>query len=159
VAKLTNTVVLCVSKDLPPALNRFCGAEGTDNVITLSAYRSDCDFGVKYGVSISDGAGSDEAFKDLFGRALIVVNPKGYVIYSELVSELANEPNYSACLKSIQAELSASIAQSVSSDSQFLAKAASSSVLIFSTTSKDSTDVIAVEPINKTPSNAPSPAK
>ncbi len=102
-SKFSNTIVLCISKDLPPALSRFCGAENIGNVVALSAYRSDCDFGTRYGITITDGAGAEGAFKDLFARALIAINPQGRVIYSELVPELANEPNYNACLQAIQA--------------------------------------------------------
>lgn len=101
-ANLENTHVLCVSKDLPPALVRFCGAEGIKNLTTVSAYRPDCSFGHDYGIQITDGAGENGAFNGLFGRAVVVVSPTGKVIHQELVAELANQPNYDACLAKIQ---------------------------------------------------------
>lgn len=100
-SQLKNAAVLCISKDLPPALNKFCAAEGIANITVLSAYRADCNFGDAYGVRITDGAGEEQAFKDLFGRGLMVIDPSGKVVYSELVSELAQEPNYKACLDTI----------------------------------------------------------
>jgi thiol peroxidase len=104
-AQLKNAVVLCISKDLPPALTRFCAAEGIESVVPLSAYRSDCNFGDAYGIRITDGAGEDQAFKDLFGRGLVVMDPQGKVVYSELVTELAQEPNYTACLNAVGVDL------------------------------------------------------
>lgn len=104
-ALLKNAVVLCISKDLPPALTRFCAAEGIENVVPLSAYRSDCNFGDAYGMRIIDGAGDEQAFKDLFGRGLVVIDPQGKVVYSELVTELAQEPNYKACLDVVGKDL------------------------------------------------------
>ena len=90
---LTNTKVLCISKDLPFAQKRFCGSEGLDNVVNLSDFR-DGSFGTDYGVTLIDSA-----LKGLHARAIVVINESGNVSYSELVSEIANEPNYEAALK------------------------------------------------------------
>ncbi|MCB1213967.1 MAG: thiol peroxidase [Deltaproteobacteria bacterium] len=92
--QLENTVVLCVSQDLPFATKRFCGAEGLENVIPASSFRSQ--FGEAYGVSIQDGP-----LKGLLARAIVVINPEGKVQYTELVPEIAQEPNYEAALKAI----------------------------------------------------------
>lgn len=94
-AELDNTKVLCVSKDLPFAQNRFCGAEGLENVITLSDFRSGA-FGKDYGLEITDGA-----FKGLYSRAVVVLNESGEVIFTEQVSEIADEPNYKAALEAL----------------------------------------------------------
>ncbi len=93
-AELKDTVVLCISKDLPFAQARFCGAEGIENVITLSDFRTG-DFGKKYGVTISDGP-----LAELFARAVVVIK-NGKVIYRELVKEISQEPNYDKALKAI----------------------------------------------------------
>ncbi len=90
-------LVFSVSKDLPPALNRFCTVEGIKHVVPLSAYLPECEFGTQFGVSITDGSPETKAFKGLFARAVIAVSASGNVVYSELVAELANEPNYEAC--------------------------------------------------------------
>lgn len=91
-SNLKNTVVVCVSKDLPFALARFCGAEGLNNVIPSSAFRSH--FAVDYGVKMIDGP-----LEGLMARAVIVLDTDGKVLHSELVSEIADEPNYDAALK------------------------------------------------------------
>jgi thioredoxin-dependent peroxiredoxin len=91
-----NTVVLCISKDLPFAAKRFCGAEGLDNVITLSNFRDDHAFGKAYGVEILDGG-----FTGLDARAVVVIDETGRVAYTELVPEIGQEPNYEAALKAI----------------------------------------------------------
>ncbi|OBH12474.1 thiol peroxidase [Mycobacterium sp. E1747] len=83
--------VVCVSKDLPFAFARFCGAEGIDNVKTGSAFRSS--FGEDYGVTISDGP-----MAGLLARAIVVVGADGKVAYTELVPEIGQEPNYDAAL-------------------------------------------------------------
>jgi len=88
-SKLENTVVLCISKDLPFALNRFCTAEGLSNVETLSAFRSN-DFDA---ITFNDGP-----LKGLLSRSVILVDENGKVIYTEQVAETANEPNYDAAL-------------------------------------------------------------
>jgi thiol peroxidase len=92
-AKLKNTVVLCVSVDLPFAHNRFCGAEGMQNVIPVSELRKR-KFGEDYGVRIIDGP-----LAGLFSRAVVVIDEKGKVIYTEQVPEIAQEPNYETALK------------------------------------------------------------
>lgn len=94
-AKLDNTVVLNVSKDLPFALNRFCAAEGLDNVESLSDYRGT--FGDDYGVKIADSP-----MEGLLSRAVIVADETGKVLYTEQVPEIAQEPNYEAALNSLK---------------------------------------------------------
>ena len=95
VASLDNTVILCISKDLPFAQKRFCGAEGIDKAITLSDFRSR-GFGKSYGVELTDSG-----FAGLFARAVIVIDPRGKVKYLELVPQIGDEPNYEAALKAI----------------------------------------------------------
>jgi len=90
-----NTVVLGISADLPFAAGRFCSAEGIENVISLSTFRDDS-FGAKYGVLMTDGP-----LKGLLARSVVVVNPEGEVIYKELVSEIAQEPDYNSAINSI----------------------------------------------------------
>lgn len=89
---LKNTRVLCISADLPFAQARFCGAEGLDRVLTLSTMR-DPDFFQAYGVDIAEGP-----LAGLGARAIIVLDENDNVLYSELVSEIANEPNYDSAL-------------------------------------------------------------
>lgn len=89
---LENTVVICISKDLPFAQNRFCAAEGLDNVIMASDFRSD--FGKTYGVEMTDGP-----LKGLLARAVVVLNEEGTIVYTELVPEITTEPNYEAALE------------------------------------------------------------
>lgn len=90
-AGLDNTTVLCVSHDLPFALTGFCGAEGIQNVSVASAFRSD--FGETYGVTLTDGH-----FAGLLARAVVVVDEHGTVTHSQLVPEIAAEPDYDAVL-------------------------------------------------------------
>ena len=92
-AGLNNTVVLCISADLPFAQSRFCGAEGIENVVTLSTFRNTAQFATNYGVAILDGS-----LAGLTARAVIVLDENNKVLHSELVSEIANEPNYDAAL-------------------------------------------------------------
>ncbi|WP_411380406.1 thiol peroxidase [Pseudomonas sp. MPB26] len=87
-----NTVVLCISSDLPFAQARFCGSEGLDNVKNLSDFRN-ADFAVDYGVSIADGP-----LQGLTARAVVVLDEHDKVLHSELVSEIGQEPNYEAAL-------------------------------------------------------------
>jgi thiol peroxidase len=94
-AALTNTVVLCVSMDLPFAQGRFCGAEGIKNVVTASAFRSS--FGEHYGVTIAEGP-----LAGLLSRAVVIINEAGQVIYTEQVPEIAQEPNYDAALAALK---------------------------------------------------------
>jgi thioredoxin-dependent peroxiredoxin len=90
-ARLENTVVLCVSKDLPFAQKRFCGAEGIDNVETLSQYR-DTSFSSAYGVDFIESP-----MRGLMSRNIVVIDEKGVIIHTE-ACELGNEPNYEAVL-------------------------------------------------------------
>jgi len=91
--KLDNTVVLCISKDLPFAHGRFCAAEGLENVISLSEMR-DFNFSERIGVKIVDGP-----MAGLMARSVIVLDENLKVIHSELVPEIVQEPNYEAALK------------------------------------------------------------
>lgn len=93
-ADLDDTVVLCVSADLPFAQGRFCGAEGIENVKAASTFRSS--FGDDYGVKLTDGK-----LAGVMARAVVVVGPDGNVKYTELVPEIANEPNYDAALAAL----------------------------------------------------------
>ncbi|RUQ23480.1 MULTISPECIES: thiol peroxidase [Kocuria] len=93
---LNNAVVVCVSNDLPFALGRFCGAEGIENVVTASGFRST--FGDDYGVRITDGP-----MEGLLARSVVVISPEGHVAYQELVPEIGQEPNYDAALAAAQA--------------------------------------------------------
>jgi thioredoxin-dependent peroxiredoxin len=95
-AALKNTAVLCISADLPFAQKRFCGAEGISNVITLSMMH-DRHFGLDYGVLIQDGP-----LASLLARAVVVLDEHDKVLHTELVPEIANEPNYDAALKVLQ---------------------------------------------------------
>ena len=88
---MDNTAVVCVSMDLPFALARFCGAEGLQNVVPASAFRSA--FASDYGVKMVDGP-----LAGLTARAVVVLNEQGEVLHTELVSEIANEPDYDAAL-------------------------------------------------------------
>lgn len=92
---LDNTTVVCVSKDLPFALARFCGAEGIENVEVTSDFRVP-EFAQENGVLITDGA-----FGGLDARAVIVLDEEGKVTYTELVSEIGNEPDYDAALAAL----------------------------------------------------------
>lgn len=91
-SKLANTVVLCISADLPFAQKRFCGAEGLENVITLSTLRGR-EFLKDYGVAIAEGPMSG-----LAARAVVVLDEHDRVLHAELVSEIAQEPDYAAAL-------------------------------------------------------------
>jgi len=93
---LDNTVVICVSKDLPFAHKRFCGAEGLENVVSASEFKGS-GFGNDYGVSISDGP-----FASLMARAVVVIDENGSVVYNELVPEIAQEPDYDAALAHVK---------------------------------------------------------
>jgi len=94
-ASLDNTVVLGISADLPFAAGRFCSAEGIENVITLSNFRDEA-FARDYGLLMTDGP-----LKGLLARAVVVVNPAGEVVYTELVPEIAQEPDYHSAINSI----------------------------------------------------------
>ncbi|WP_294589053.1 thiol peroxidase [uncultured Phocaeicola sp.] len=92
---LENTVVLCLSMDLPFAQSRFCSVEGLENVIPLSLFRSHGFFN-KYGLQLVDGP-----LQGLAARAVIVVDEQGKVIYTQLVEDISHEPDYDAALKAL----------------------------------------------------------
>lgn len=93
-AALDNTTVVCVSKDLPFALSRFCGAEGLNNVVNGSAFRSK--FGEDYGVTFKTGP-----LTGLLSRSVVVIDENGKVTYTQQVAETADEPDYDAALKAL----------------------------------------------------------
>jgi thiol peroxidase len=93
-AGMDDTVVVCVSADLPFAMGRFCGAEGIANVKVGSTFRSD--FGSEYGVTLTDGV-----LQGVLARAVVVIGPDGTVKHTELVPEIAQEPNYDAALAAL----------------------------------------------------------
>lgn len=95
-SKLDNTVVLCISRDLPFAQGRFCAAEGLNNVITASEYR-DSSFSDAYGVRIQDGP-----LAGLLSRAVVVVDESGKVKYTEQVPEIVQEPDYAKALAALK---------------------------------------------------------
>jgi thiol peroxidase len=91
-SQLANTKVLCISRDLPFAQNRFCGAEGLDNVINLSDFK-DGSFGKTYGLEITDSV-----LSGLHSRVVIVIDENSNILYTEQVPEIADEPNYESAL-------------------------------------------------------------
>ncbi len=91
-SSLSNTKVLCISRDLPFAQDRFCGAEGLGDVVNQSDFR-DGKFGKDYGLEIIDGP-----LQGLHSRAVIVIDEAGTVVYTEQVPEIVEEPNYAAAL-------------------------------------------------------------
>lgn len=91
-----NTIVVCVSKDLPFAQKRFCAAEGLENVVTASDFR-DGNFGESYGLTIVDGP-----LAGLHSRAVVVLDESGKVIYTEQVPEIVQEPDYESAYKAIE---------------------------------------------------------
>lgn len=93
---VANTAVLVISADLPFAMNRFCGAEGINNVVTLSTVRNR-DFHAKYGVDITDGP-----LRGLTARGVVVLDENNRVLHSQLVSEIKNEPDYEAALAALK---------------------------------------------------------
>jgi len=95
-SSLQNTVVLCISKDLPFAQARFCGAEGLDKVISLSDFRTGS-FGKDYQVEITDGP-----LAGLESRAVVILDEEGKVIYTQQVPEIVDEPDYEAALASLK---------------------------------------------------------
>ena len=94
-ASMPDTLVLCISRDLPFAQSRFCVAEGIDNVVVLSDFRRDSSFGEDYGVQMVDGP-----LAGLLARAVVVINPQGKVSYSRMSPEITEEPDYSDALSS-----------------------------------------------------------
>jgi thiol peroxidase len=93
-ASLDNTAVVCVSADLPFAQTRFCGAEGIANVSTASSFRSS--FGQDFGVTLTDGP-----LAGVLSRAVVVIDADGIVKHTEMVAEIAQEPNYDAALNAL----------------------------------------------------------
>ena len=94
-SNLANTTVLCISRDLPFAQKRFCGAEGLENVVNLSDFQEGA-FGKSNGLNIIDGP-----LAGLHSRVIIVVDENGVVTHTEQVGEIANEPNYEAALAAL----------------------------------------------------------
>ncbi len=95
-AALNNTKVLCISRDLPFAQDQFCGAEGLENVVMLSDFRTG-DFGKSNGLIFIDSA-----FKGLLSRCIIAVNDQGRILHTEQVPETGDEPNYDAALNAFK---------------------------------------------------------
>lgn len=93
--ELANTKVLCISRDLPFAQARFCGAEGLNNVLTLSDF-ADGSFGKNYGLTIVDGP-----LANLHSRAVVVLDENGVVTYTQQVPEIVDEPNYESVLAAL----------------------------------------------------------
>lgn len=96
-ASLPNTVVVCVSRDLPFAQSRFCGAEGIENVVVVSDFRRESTFGKDYGIEMTDGP-----LAGLLARAVVVIAPDGKVCHAELVPEITTEPDYEAAMRAIR---------------------------------------------------------
>lgn len=94
-SELNNTKVLCISRDLPFAQARFCGAEGLENVIMLSDFENGS-FGKDYGLEISNSP-----MAGLHSRCIVVIDENGNVTYTEQVQEIVNEPNYEEALKAL----------------------------------------------------------
>jgi len=92
---LENTKVLCISRDLPFAQNRFCGAEGLENVISLSDFKNGS-FGDAYGLTLTDGP-----LAGLHSRVVVVVNEEGNVVYTEQVADIKDEPDYDNALAAL----------------------------------------------------------
>ena len=95
-AGLENTEVLCISRDLPFAQSRFCGAEGIDNVITLSDFATG-EFGKNYGLEIADGP-----MAGLHSRVVIIFDEEGTVLYTQQVPEIVDEPDYKDALDALK---------------------------------------------------------
>ena len=96
-SSLDNTKILCISKDLPFAMARFCGAEGIENVEMLSDFR-DGNFGKAYNLEFTDGP-----IRGLLSRSILVLDENGTVTYNEQVYEVVEEPNYEAALEALNA--------------------------------------------------------
>ncbi len=93
---LPETVVLCISRDLPFAQSRFCTTENIKNAIVLSDFRYKSDFGERYGVVMTDGI-----LNGLLARAVIVIDKDGKILYSQLSSEITEEPNYQKAIEAL----------------------------------------------------------
>lgn len=96
-AALNNTVVVNISADLPFAQGRFCAAEGIENVVNLSSFRNTAGFGESYGVLIKDSS-----LAGLLTRAVVVLDENNKVLHSQLVGEIADEPDYDAALAALK---------------------------------------------------------
>ncbi len=95
-SSLDNTVVLCISMDLPFAHARFCGAEGLNDVISLSGFRDNGQFQKDYGIGLIDGP-----LKGLNARSIVVIDDSGKVVHTQLVSETVDEPDYESALAAL----------------------------------------------------------
>jgi len=95
-ADLADTVMLCVSMDLPFAQSQFCGAQQLDRVVTASAFRH-LDFGTAFGINLVDGP-----MRGLFARAVVALDENGTVVHTELVPELTHEPDYDLAIHAIR---------------------------------------------------------
>jgi thiol peroxidase len=95
-SKIENTKVLCISRDLPFRQDQFCAAEGLENVIMLSDFKTGA-FGKDYGLLMTNGA-----FDGLLSRCVIILDKDGRVTYTEQVPEIGQEPDYDAAFRSIQ---------------------------------------------------------
>lgn len=96
-AEHPDTLVLCISKDLPFAQRRFCAAEGLQNVITLSDCRPASQFGQDYGVLMTSGV-----LDGLFARAVVVISPEGRVVYAAMTPDITKEPDYDDAIKALE---------------------------------------------------------
>lgn len=96
-SSLENTEVVCVSKDLPFAHARFCTTEGLEKVTSASELRADSNFAERYGVTVIDGP-----MAGLMARAVVVLDEEGKVVYSQLVPEIVEEPNYEAAINALK---------------------------------------------------------
>lgn len=96
-SQMKNTLVLCISKDLPFAQTRFCAAEGIANVITLSDFHYASRFGEEYGVLMTDGP-----LSGLLARAVVILDENGKVIYSDMAHDIVNEPDYAKALAQLK---------------------------------------------------------
>jgi thiol peroxidase len=94
-ASMENTTVVCVSADLPFALGRFCGAEGIEDVVTTSTFRSPA-FGTDYGTLMVDGP-----LHGVHARAVVVIAPDGTVAHTQIVPEVPDEPDYDAAIAAL----------------------------------------------------------
>jgi thiol peroxidase len=92
---LDNTVILCISRDVPFAHNRFCAAEGLENVVMLSDFKTGA-FGKSYGLEIQEGG-----FAGLHSRAIVVLDENDKVLYTEQVPEIGQEPDYLSAIKAL----------------------------------------------------------
>ena len=97
---LPNTIVLCISRDLPFAQGRFCAAEGINNLIVLSDFRRNSTFGKDYGIEMANGP-----LAGLLARAIVVIDPDGKICHAQLVPEISTEPDYDTAIKAIKSPI------------------------------------------------------